>query len=444
MNDKVTIEACRVHLVDVPVKTKDKYGPQAPFPFGVSYGVMKGLKRVFLELRARKDDHSLVLGFGEASPFYPYANETPLSVYELLTFYYSNYLKGQSISIQDKYRAKEDLDRIIERAEKYLCRERLNFTQAAIDYALHDLAGRALNIPTYALLTDHPNLSPVRACWSTNSNVTAEESVAEAKRFNEKGYAIKIKLNGDPVDDARRTIGIIQALAGDAASVRADANAGYSPPGYLAYTQEVTQVLSQEETNRVNFYVEEPIDTRDYGRQAFIDLLSASPYRLMADETLYTLDDAKALVEAGKKAGRTDRLLFNIKVQKVGGLKNAMKAAQIAKDNGIPIMIGGMFPSSYGKLANCHYAIAVGQVLDSDGVHPSGDYIDPKDSIIRNLEKLERMENGYRRMDVLEKRPGFGGEVILAALKRNAIRFNFGGYYPDMYEFKIDAKKKSL
>ena len=96
---------------------------------------------MLLELIATKEGRVVVKSFGEASPLYPYSNETPLSVYELLSFYYSSYLVGKSINIQDRYSAKHDIDRIIEQVERYLSKERLNFTQTAIDYALHLSAG---------------------------------------------------------------------------------------------------------------------------------------------------------------------------------------------------------------------------------------------------------------------------------------------------------------
>ena len=103
------IEHCNAYLVDVPLRTQEKYGADAPFPFGVYYGTARGLKRVLLELSARRSDKSVVRGFGEASPFYPYSNETALSVYELLTFYYATYLVGQTIALHSTEAAKKDV-----------------------------------------------------------------------------------------------------------------------------------------------------------------------------------------------------------------------------------------------------------------------------------------------------------------------------------------------
>jgi L-alanine-DL-glutamate epimerase-like enolase superfamily enzyme len=157
----------------------------------------------------------------------------------------------------------------------------------------------------------------------------------------------------------------------------------------------------------------------------------------LADETLYTVQDAIHLVDESRKAGMTDKMLFNIKIQKVGGLRNAMKTAEVARESNIPIMIGGMFPSSYGKLANCHYAIALGEVLESDGVHPSRDYIDPEVPLIQDLEELERMEGGYRVMESFKNRPGFGARVNMDVMKGQAIHIDFGSYYPDFIGFRI-------
>jgi L-alanine-DL-glutamate epimerase-like enolase superfamily enzyme len=433
----LTIEDCRTYLIDLPLKTKNKHGPKAPFPFGIAYGQVVGLKRVLIELAGRRHDSISVKGFGEASPLYPYSNETALSVWELLTYYFSKYLRGQNLSLENRYAAKADINRILERTEKYLCHQRLNLTQAAIDFALHDIAGKALGIPTYALLTDSPHFEPVKACWSTSSNASIERNIQEARHYLNRGYAIKIKLNGNPEEDAKRTVSIIKSLEGKSASIRADANSGFSPATYMIYAGSVLSSIELNILEQVNFYVEEPIETRDFGKQEFIRLLSVSPFRLMADETLYTLEDARFLVEESRKANSVEKILFNIKVQKVGGLKNAMQVATLARENHIPIMIGGMFPSSYGKLANCHFAIAVGNVLDSDGVHPSRDYIDEKKTLIQNLDELEQMEKGQRVLKVFKTRPGFGASVDMALAEKIEIKIKLSGYYPDLRKFKI-------
>jgi L-alanine-DL-glutamate epimerase-like enolase superfamily enzyme len=351
VSNLLTIKDCHSYLIDLPIKTKDRHGSKAPFPFRIAYGEVVGLKRVILELTGCRHDGTVVKGFGEASPLYPYSNETALSVWELLSLYYSNYLKGQKLSLERKYTAKQDIDRILERAEKYLCHQRLNITQAAIDFALHDLVGKALEIPTYELLTDSPHLEPVRACWSVSGNADIEETIEEARQFFAKGYAIKIELTGAPEEDAKRSVSIIKALDGMPASIRADANACFSPSAYMTYSSNVLNMIGLNVLEQLNFYVEEPIDSRKYGKKAFIRLLAESPFRLMADETLYSLDDACFLVEESRRVGLVEKVLFNIKVQKVGGLKNAMRVAELARENHIPVMIGGMLPTSFGKLA---------------------------------------------------------------------------------------------
>ena len=154
----------------------------------------------------------------------------------------------------------------------------------------------------------------------------------------------------------------------------------------------------------------------------------------MADESLYTLEDAHKLIDL---AGDSKKLLFNVKVQKVGGLMNAMKVAALAKEKGIEIMIGGMFPSSLGKLANCHYALAIQDFLESDGIHPSLDYIPENRSVVSNISQLEIVANGKRDLSVFGDKPGFGAIVSEQMIMDHVINVGLSNYYPDFSGFKI-------
>ena len=430
MNKTYKIAEAETFLVDVPVSKE-------AFPFSVSYGRMDGLKRVFLKLTAENNEGKSIVGWGEASPLYPYSNETPLSVYELLRFNYSNVIKGTEIDGSNIDTARKSIDGVLDKMQKYLSRERLNFTQTAIDFALYDLAGKAAQVPAYRLLSDITSFNPIKACWSTSSG-SIDKAVESAKEYLKKGYAIKIKLSGDIESDSEITKKVLdESKKYQGADIRADANAGYTPENFRRYCQNVASRNDKSLLKTVDFYVEEPIDTREYGMDALIDIIKQNDFRIMADETLYTMDDAIALIDKSSRAGVLDKLLFNIKVQKVGGLRNAMRVGNIAKQYGIPVMIGGMFPSSHGKLSNCHYAIALGGVMASDGLHPSKDYIDTSASVVKNFQELELMNDGSRILDVFQDVHGFGSVIDEDVIRKNAINIDFGSYYPDFKGFKI-------
>ncbi|MGM5488721.1 MAG: mandelate racemase/muconate lactonizing enzyme family protein [Nanobdellota archaeon] len=425
------IKDASAYLVDIPLN-------QDIFPFSVSYGSLKGLKRVFLKLTAEDETGDRKIGWGEASPLYPYSNETPLSVFELLNFNYANVLKGQQIASHSNETISKSIESILDKTETYLSRERLNFTQTAIDYALYDLGGKIGEVPTYELLGDNPSFEGVNACWSTSSG-DVEKALQSAEEFVRKGYAVKVKLDGNLEQDTETTARIIDSARSinPLVQVRADANAAYSPEGFGTYCRMIESMVDSKTLEDVRFYVEEPIDTRKYGMDCFIDVIRENSINIMADETLYTLEDGVQLIDMAKDAGVIDRMMFNIKVQKVGGLRNAMRLGKMAQEEGVEIMVGGMFPSSYAKLANCHYSIALGKVMASDGIHPSRDYVDMNNPVIKNIEDIEVMHEGKRDLSIFRDYTGIGGDVDERVIKGNSMKINFGDYYPDFEGFRI-------
>lgn len=61
---------------------------------------------------------------------------------------------------------------------------------------------------------------------------------------------------------------------------------------------------------------------------------------LMADESLLTADDAQALL------GEADRVWWNIRISKNGGLRRALRLAELAAGGGVPFTIGCMVGES--------------------------------------------------------------------------------------------------
>jgi len=438
--NKARITSIDTYLVDVPVKTKKEFGDEGVFPFTVSYGSLEGLKRVFLKLEATTDEGNRYVGWGESSPLYPYSNESALSVFEMLKSYYSPALQGVIIDGSTPQKAKERVDEVLTAIEPFCAGERLNFLQTAIDYALHDLAGRITNTPVFKLLNPDANSEQVQGtpCWSISCRDKDFDAEIEAsKKFAKKGYALKLKLGSDLDSNILATVALLNLYGnGDYFNIRirADANAAMSPAEYREYEEKVSQAVKPDVLNRVQFYVEEPIDTKRYGYQALGDLIRSSRWEIMADESLYTLEDAHRLIDL---AGDSDKLLFNVKVQKVGGLRNAMKVAALAKEKGIEIMIGGMFPSSLGKLANCHYALAIEGFLESDGIHPSLDYIPESHSVVSNISELEVVADERRDLSVFGDKPGFGAIVSEQMIKDHLINIDLSQYYPDFSGFRI-------
>jgi L-alanine-DL-glutamate epimerase-like enolase superfamily enzyme len=170
------------------------------------------------------------------------------------------------------------------------------------------------------------------------------EVMAERARRYSDARAIKLKLTGEIELDIERVRTVRSARADVWLGV--DANQGYS-------RETLDQLVEGLSANRVAL-LEQPLER---GREAELDGYRC-PIPIAADESALGLDDVEALV------GRFD--IVNIKLDKCGGLTEALLVAEEARRHGLGIMVGNMVGTSLAMAP----AFIVGQqcdVVDLDG-----------------------------------------------------------------------------
>jgi L-alanine-DL-glutamate epimerase-like enolase superfamily enzyme len=77
----------------------------------------------------------------------------------------------------------------------------------------------------------------------------------------------------------------------------------------------------------------------------------------MADEAVFTLEDAKQIIKS-KSAD-----MINIKLMKCGGLSKAVEILDYAREKGIKCMLGSMLEGPISINAALHLALAYGDVI---------------------------------------------------------------------------------
>jgi L-alanine-DL-glutamate epimerase-like enolase superfamily enzyme len=117
----------------------------------------------------------------------------------------------------------------------------------------------------------------------------------------------------------------------------------------------------------------------------------------MADETALTLRDSLKLV----KMEVAD--MINIKLMKIGGITNAIKANTYAELAEIPVMVGCMNESMGAMVAGVHFACAFKNVKYAD----LDSALDFKNDVVKGG---ARYEEGYV---IPPDAPGLGIEVDL-------------------------------
>jgi muconate cycloisomerase len=156
------------------------------------------------------------------------------------------------------------------------------------------------------------------------------------------------------------------------------------------------------------YFAEQPVPAGDPEEMAMVKRGIDIP--VVADESIYTLADAQALV----RAKACD--VFSIYIGKSGGIGPAMEIARFAKNNGIACTIGSNLELAVGSAAMVHLGMA------SDGVTPEQypcDIIGP----FYYEDKLESAGSDIQPGQVRPSpRPGLGVELDEVKVEKYRVR----------------------
>ncbi|MDX6282080.1 MAG: muconate cycloisomerase [Kribbellaceae bacterium] len=208
------------------------------------------------------------------------------------------------------------------------------FARAAVDLAMHDAAGKLAGVPVHALLGGKLH-DEIPLCSAIG--VGAPDVVREHAQQSSDYSAYKVKIGGDLDSDAA-AIETVAEVAG-AKPLWLDANQSYRPSA-------LKQLLDRTRHVRTIHCVEQPVPSTDtlamHRLRELIDLPIA------IDEGSFTAQDLA-------RAIRLDAAdLVVVKICKAGGLRNALKTAQVALSAGIEILASGLTDCGIGFAAALH------------------------------------------------------------------------------------------
>ncbi len=214
------------------------------------------------------------------------------------------------------------------------------FTKAGVEIALWDLLGKAAGLPLYRLLG-----GPVRDFVPTKYSVSglAPERAAEIAAWAvAQGFrAMKVKVGIEPEGDVAR-VRAVRAAVGPGVRLGVDANGGWS-------ARTAIQTIRRMEEFGI-FFAEQPTPDLDIAWMADVRAHVAVP--IMADESVYTLQDAMAVV----RAEAADAI--SIYIGKGGGIGPARKIAAVAEAAGLTCTIGSNLELGVASAAMIHLAMA--------------------------------------------------------------------------------------
>lgn len=209
----------------------------------------------------------------------------------------------------------------------------------ALDCAFWDLEAKLSGIPAWRLAgLNEPE--PVTTAYTVS--LGDPETMAKIARDNQYRPLLKLKLGDN--DDIQRVRAVREAAPDTTLIV--DANEGWSPHTF-------SQILNELAKLDVKL-VEQPVPAE--ADSVLEGLRRTVP--VCADESIH---DTAGLAEV---AQRYDYI--NIKLDKTGGLTEALRLADAAQSAGIGIMLGCMVGTSLG-MAPASLLAGVAQFVDLDG-----------------------------------------------------------------------------
>jgi L-alanine-DL-glutamate epimerase-like enolase superfamily enzyme len=194
--------------------------------------------------------------------------------------------------------------------------------KAALEIALHDLAGKAAGKPVHALLGQktRSRLALLGVIGGDDRDGDLRDA-ANKKAAGVTAYKIKVGID-TPENDAARTRDICKLL-GQGLLISADANQGYSIEEALRYLRAV-------EGAGLDFF-EQPVLAADLAAMA--QVAAATKIAIGADEGIHSLDDIRRHHDT--KAARG----VSLKAIKLGGLRGLTEAARLCDSLGMNVNV---------------------------------------------------------------------------------------------------------
>jgi o-succinylbenzoate synthase len=319
VHQSVSIGSIVLHRVRVPFVE----------PFRISNGIVAEKESILVE--ATSDDG--VVGWGECSPMSGsfYSADTPDSSWQALTEMIPQLLESGAVEPQKTYRRLRHLPGDA-------------FAKAGIEGALWDVYSRRNGMSLCEAL--EIDRSAVRSGVAIGIFDTVEELLERVRLYVEQGYQ-RVKIKIEPGWDVEPVSAVREQFPEVALMV--DANAAYSLADHALFI----------ELDRFGLMmIEQPLayDAIDEAGELQAGLNTA----ICADESAESLVTLNRLIQ--KKAAR----IINIKVQRVGGLSEALLMLETARAAQLECWVGTMPELGIASAQGLHLAMHSGFSFPTD------------------------------------------------------------------------------
>jgi muconate cycloisomerase len=274
-------------------------------------------------------------------------------------------------------------------------------TKSGIEMALYDIAGKHYGVSVAELLGGvyHEKIGLVGSV----SCDEPQQMAAQAIRWAESGHKVlkvKIGRGADIALDVKR-VKMVREAVGNEIELRLDCNSIYRLDTAFRLIKQLRKFDPA--------FLEDPIDR--YNIDGMVSLTKVSDVPICVDNIIFTPQDAFNVVSKG--AGH----IIKVKLQRVGGFRNALKIISIAEAAGIPVVVGRGSTLSISAAAE-HQLIAA-----SKNVIPWGENTGPQKQEEDVVKLQPKIKGGY-----VTYPSGIGLGIELDEGKVNRYRVDLSGH----------------
>jgi L-alanine-DL-glutamate epimerase-like enolase superfamily enzyme len=213
--------------------------------------------------------------------------------------------------------------------------------KSGVDIALYDLMGKSLGLPVCKLLGGI--VTPRIAVTRLMGMYSPKEMAEKVRGLVAEGCsALKLKVGTTLKDDVERVHRVREAV-GPEVTLTVDFNQACS-------VKEAIHRIGKMEPYDIAL-VEQPVKAANVAGMAMVRK-SVAP-RIMADESVNTIDDAMRVIDAEAAD------VISLKLPKMGGLLKTRKVAALCEAAGMEYLVGTTPGSRLVDAANLHLAVSL-------------------------------------------------------------------------------------
>lgn len=359
------ITEVRVYPVRVPLLN----------PFKAAYGIRDTADFVLVKIICDNGEY----GWGEASTIPIYDEGSQADVVFIINNYFKPLLLGENPT---------NIAFLMKKLNKSVKGSR--YAKCAVDFALHDLAGKIYDMPVYKMLGG--NGDSLEVCWVLSAK-TPEAIEEEAGKYLDEGYkSFKLKVGTNEKKDIEN-LSVLRNVVGKDATIRLDGNEAWG-------VKQAVNVIKKFEKYHPD-HIEQPVPAWNLEGLRFIKDHTEIP--IVADECILTPEDTMRVA----KMDAADRI--NIKISRDGGIIASRKIAAIAEAAGQNPFAGSNLELGLGTIASAHLFSAL------PGITMATELVGPlllKEDIVKT--PIEYKDGRI----LMNNKPGFGVEIDMKLVEK--------------------------